>query len=298
LEDFGYVGGVVQVDGRYHLYAEHPIGATGPDYGPMSLAIAEDPAGPWTRWEKNPVLEAGKTGAWDAGGFSEAEVLRAGGGFCIFFGGAKLHPERIRSEESIGYAFSADGYRFTKHPDPVARRESVPNTAAMSEVHAIYEPPFVYLYHTLRYREPRRPQDRSRYPHIEDLGVEVIATDHPFKLQMPVLHRENLGPGEATNLFDCPPLCLATLTRAELQAECAFGRHATQGLQIRVHTSEDGLRWGDDAAFRLELPVQRSTTVRGTCVLEPKPRFAKVVVENLDTGTSVSTVRISASVSG
>ena len=81
------------------------------DYSPVSLALADSPTGPWTRWPKNPVLREGLKGAWDDGGFSEAEVFYADGGFHMFYGGAKIHPQRICTRESIGYAFSSDGYR-------------------------------------------------------------------------------------------------------------------------------------------------------------------------------------------
>ena len=46
IEDFGYVGGVVKVDGKYYMYCEHPIGSASPDQGPMALATAEKPEGP------------------------------------------------------------------------------------------------------------------------------------------------------------------------------------------------------------------------------------------------------------
>ena len=41
LDDFGYVGGVVKVDGKYRMYNEYPIGGSSPDQGPMALATAE-----------------------------------------------------------------------------------------------------------------------------------------------------------------------------------------------------------------------------------------------------------------
>ncbi|NUQ62909.1 MAG: hypothetical protein HUU20_10490 [Pirellulales bacterium] len=299
LEDFGYVGGVVRASGKYHLYAEHPIGATGPDYGPISLATAGAPTGPWTRWEENPVIPAGAKGEWNDGGFSEGEVLEYGGVFHFFGGGAKIHPERIRSQESIGYAFSTDGYRFSRLPrEPVAPREAVPNAAALSEVHAIIEPPFVYLYHTLRYKQPRRPQDEPKFPVIEDLGIQVIATQRPFEIAMPVVHRDTIGPGEITALVDCPPLCLSSANEAELVAECTCGPRATKGLRVHVRTSEDGLTWPASDAAWFDADGRSGATVRATRVLSPKPRFAKVLIENLDPSESVSRVAVVANLRG
>lgn len=299
LTGFGYVGGVVKVGGKYHLYAEHPIGATGPDYGPISLAIARDPTGPWTRWDKNPVLHAGEKDAWDDGGFSEGEVLHFNGMFHLFAGGAKIHPVRIRSQESIGYAFSTDGYHFRKHPgNPVAPREAIPNTAALAEVHALIEPPFVYLYHTLRYREPRRPEDQAKFPNLEDLGIQVLALERPFQLKMPMLRRETLGPKIITTLTDCPPLCLADVTQAEILVECTYGPRARQGIRVHVRTSEDGLRWSETDALTFDLDSRAKGISHASRAVKPKPRFLKVLIENRDATESASGVTVTANLQG
>lgn len=299
LEGFGYVGGVVKLNGKYHLYTEHPIGSTAPDYGPISLATADQPTGPWTRWNKNPVLPAGEKGAWDAGGFSEGEVLHFGGMFHLFAGGATVHPERIRTQESIGYASSADGFQFVKHPaNPVAPREAIPNAAALSEVHALIEPPFIYLYHTLRYKEPRRPEDRAKFPNIEDLGIQVLATERPFQLTMPVLHRETLGPLAATALADSPPLCLGSGAQVELSVECNHSSRATKGIRVHVRASDDGLRWGETDTLSFDLDLRTKGTSRASRVVEPKPRFLKVLIMNLDPAESASGVTVTARLRG
>ena len=116
--------------------------------------------------------------------------------FHLFYGGAKIHPQRIRTRESIGYAWSSDGYTFVKHPqNPVAPRESNPNAAAFAEVHCIFEPPFLYLYHTLRYLAPRTPADQKKFPMVENLGVQVLVTRRPFELDMPVDPPRDFGSG-------------------------------------------------------------------------------------------------------
>lgn len=239
LPGFGYVGGLVVREGRYHLYTEHPIGATGPDYGPISLATAERPEGPYVAAEA-PVLQPGGWGEWDDGGFSEAGVLSRSGLLHMFYGGAKLHPTRLQSQESIGYACSRDGTHFLKHPgNPVAPREAVPDAAAFAEVHAHSEPPFTYLYHTLRYQS--RPQ-------AEDLGVQVLVEQSPFTLAMPLLEAV-LVPGASTELGDCPPLCLASVR------ECSLTVRATlpgSGLRVEVYGSADGRRYDTVPAAGLE----------------------------------------------
>ena len=60
------------------------------------------------------------------------------GVFHIFYGAAKQHPTRRSTRESIGYAYSLDGYDFTKYgANPVAPRDRNPNAAAFAEVYTI-----------------------------------------------------------------------------------------------------------------------------------------------------------------
>lgn len=295
LKDFGYVGGVVKVAGKYHLYTEHPIGSTGPDYGPMSLAVADSPTGPWSPWPKNPVVGAGRKGDWDDGGFSEGEVLHWGGMFHLFYGGAKIQPERIRTLESIGYAHSTDGRRFVKSPaNPVAPREACPNVAAMSEVHAIIEPPFVFLYHTLRYKEPRTEADRKKFPVVEDLGVEVLATTPRFRIDVPLVNRDKLDPKARTTLEDARPLCLSRIAHATLTMQCGFSAKATGGLRLDLHRSADGIRWNAADRHAVEIEPRRGEVVRRSFPLDVQTPFVKIVVENLDPSESVSRLKIAA----
>ena len=299
LEDFGYVGGVVKVRGKYHLYTAYPINSTGPDYSPMSLAVADFPAGPWTRWPGNPVLREGEWGEWDDGGFSEAEVLYSGGAFHMFYGGAKLFPERIRSRESIGYAYSLDGHHFVKYGrNPVARREANPNGAAFSEVHAIFESPFIYLYHTLRYQEPPSPGEEKKFPAVEHLGVQVLVTSTPFRLDVPVLSREALGPKMTTSPADSPPVCLAGVGKVALTAECVYRQKATGRVRVHVRSSYDGTAYDTADLHVFDVDLTPGKLARQTFELDTAARFVKVLVENLDPSESVSSVKITATLAG
>jgi hypothetical protein len=285
------------LNGKYFLYTEHPISSTALDYGPMALATADSPAGPWTRWPNNPVLKEGPKGAWDHGGFSEAEVFYADGAFHIFYGGATIHPERIRTQESIGYAFSTDGYRFARHPkNPVAPREANLNAASFSEVHAIYEPPLIYLYHTLRYLTPRTPADEKKFPVVEDLGIQVLATARPFELDMPVFHRETLAPKTATPRADSPPISLNGISRATLSVGCVYHAKATKGLRIHVLSGSDGMKWKPSTVFSSDCkPGQPARTTRA---LDLEARFIKVLAENPDPSESVTDVDIAMRLGG
>ncbi len=289
LEDFGYVGGVLRAKGKYHLYTEHPIGSTGDDYGPLSLATADSPEGPWVKHEE-PVLRQGEWGEWDDGGFSEAKVFYRSGIFHLFYGGAKLNPTRILSRESIGYAYSFDGTNFTKHiANPVAPREANPDGAAFAEVHSYAEPPFIYLYHTLRYNS--RDGD-------EDLGAQVLATSRPFALPMPVLSVASLAAAQATALDACPPISLGPVATCALTAECTFDPHARAGAKVHIRSSYDGLHWDTENLRALELPCRPGETVRKTFEFGATVMFVKLLIENLDGSSPLRDVRVDATLCG
>lgn len=294
LEDFGYVGGVLKVKGKYHLYSAYPISSTGykGDYSPLALAVAETPEGPYTKYKGNPLMEKGDFGDWDDGGISEAEVLYHGGVFHMFYGGTQLYGPRL---ESIGYAYSLDGYNFIKYlRNPVAVRQANPNAAAFAEVHAIIEPPFIYLYHTLRYEE----RNSKSFPWFEDLGVQVLVTQRPFSLDMPVLNLERLGPNKVTALADSPPIYLGNTTDVTLTAECAYTKKARRSIRVHVRASYDGVNYDTSDLTSFNNDFEPGKTARKTLELDTKVRFIKVLVENIDESEGVSDVRVIATLSG
>lgn len=263
LAGFGYVGGVVRVGEQYHLYTEHPIGSTGPDYGTMSLAIAAAPEGPW-EIVPEPVLRQGGWGEWDDGGFSEGKVSFRSGLFHMFYGASKLHPQRIQSQESIGYAYSLDGRTFHKHPgNPVAPREANPDAAAFAEVHSLFEPPFIYLYHTLRYESE---------PEAEHLGVQILATQRPFALTMPVLEVARLASGEQTTLAQCPPLAVGKAQQWSLTLEAAGP------VRMDIYGSVDGRTYDTVPLEVIVLQDEGERLQRRTQTLTATSAFAKVVL--------------------
>jgi hypothetical protein len=306
IPHFGYVGGVVKVKRKYYLYTAHPIGSTGADYSPISLATSDSPEGPWAIEEK-PVLHQGEWGEWDDGGFSEAEVVFHSGVFHLFYGGAKLHPERIRTRESIGYAYSFNGRDFVKYGlNPVAAREANPNAAAFAEVHTIIEPPFIYLYHTLRYCQPWRERFREQFPVVEDLGVQVLVTQSPFKLDMPVLQLDTLEKG-ATALADCPPISLDKVDHVSLTVE-AISHGAATDLKVLVYSSTDGINYDNRplaaCTFNLLLPVGAEDNaphreIRQTFNLpETSARWIKLRLQQVDKGSKISNLKVTATLSG
>jgi len=288
LEDFGYMGGVVQVDGTYYMYNAHPIDSLSPDYGPFAVATATDPYGPWEPFAGNPILTPSGWGAWDDGGYSEAKVVYRDGVFHTFYGGCKQHEMRIRSLESIGYAFSRDGYHFVKHADnPVAGREKNPDASALAEVQCLFEPPFVYLYHTLRYLS-------SEDPDVEDLGVQVLAMGTPFKLSMPVLRLDSLAAGATTQLALCPPVGLENIANLALDVRCVCDAEAEAGVRVHVRASPDGLGYDTEDWATFDIGVGAGQEIGRTVEVSAAPQFIKVMVENLDSDHIVKELVVTA----
>ena len=289
MGDFGYVGGVVKYEGKYYLYTAYPVGSVGPDYSPMAVAIAQKPEGPYIRYEGNPILKQGPWGSWDDGGYSEAEVFYHDGVFHMFYGGAKLQPNRMQTRESIGYAYSFDGLHFTKHPrNPVAIREMVPNAGAFAEVHSFAEGPFVYLFYTLRYNDGN-----------EDLGVQVLATQRPFKLRMPILIKESLEPGKESSLAECQLVCLDNITTLALTVECTYGGKSSRSVYVQVKTSYDGLKFDTVALQTVPLAWVAGETVRQTFDVNAGAKYIKVQVVNPDKSAGkVTDVSVYATVGG
>ncbi len=292
IENCGYPGGIVLLNGTYYMYNEHPIGLTAPDYGPFALYTAKDPYGPWEPWEGNPVLAPAGWGVWDDGGYSEAKVVYNSGVFHWFYGGARQENPRNRTMESIGYAFSRDGYHFTPHVDnPVALRDRDPSASAFAEVQCLIEPPLVYLYHTLRYLRGERDD-------IEELGVQVLATSRPFKLAMPVLQIGELASGATSDLATCPALSLDHIRELAFTVRCTYGASAQAGVRLHVRASADGFAYDTVDYQSFDGPAVPGGAVQATVNASCGPRYIKVAVENLDAGRPVRDLAVTAIVGG
>ena len=284
LEDFGYLGGVVKVKGKFYMYNQYPMGAA--DQGPYCLATAEDPTGPWKKYKGNPVLTPGDWGAWDDGGFSEARVRYHEGVFHCFYGGTKT-PKL----ESIGYAYSFDGYNFTKYSgNPIISLNRVPDAAGFAEVHSLIEPPFVYLYHTLRYIS-KNPQDKWE---TEDLGIQVLSIDPNFRLSMSVLDIPSLEPNTNSELESSIPISFENASSFALSIECKYHPNAKAGLRIHVKSSYDGINYDTIDLYRFDIDFVPGESIRKTIERNPKVKFVKVTAENLDESYKIISLRVTA----
>lgn len=280
IKEVGYLGAVVKVEGTYRMYVEHPIGECSPDQGPFCLLTADRPEGPWHWHGGNPILPAGDWGAWDDGGYSEAGMLYHEGVFHTFYGGTKW-----RKLESIGYAYSFDGVEFFKHlSNPVVMRERCPDTSALGEVHTVYEPPFFYAYHTLRYIS--RPG--------EDLGVQIIATSVPFRIVMPVMTLDELAPASTTELTACPPLGTENINSLALTVECTYDDQAAAGLKVKVFPSCDGLNYDSEPTCTIDNYFTPGASCRRTVPLDSCCQFLGLSLENTDARCAVKDITLRA----
>jgi predicted GH43/DUF377 family glycosyl hydrolase len=300
IEDYGYVGGIVKLHDKYYLYTEHPIGSTAPDYGPLTLASAHSPEGPWHKWHGAPVLAPGERGAWDDGGYSEAKVTYWDGVFHLFYGGAKEYQPRSQTRESIGYAYSHDGRRFIKYGgNPVARREADPNTAAFAEVHTLFEPPFIFAYHTVRYVDNQlAPFASKRTTTFEDLGVQVLIMRTPFRLPMRVLTCDSLPAGGTTEISDCHNISLNGVRQVCLTAECEYSPAARQGIRIHVRSSPDGLNYDTADLTGFDNDLRPGGVGRRTVELGAGPHFIRLFVDNLDMAAPCRKIKVTATLAG
>jgi len=185
-QHMGYPGGLVKVKGTWYMFGTEPD-EIHLDFGRTYVATAKSLEGPWDVRDE-PVISEGPKGSWDEGGFSEFEVEYYDGMFHAFYGGSRIaniegaseqEVEKIRQrvQESIGYAYSKDGFHWTKYAhNPVIPNTNIPNAAAFAEVHTLIEYPSIYCYYTLRYLTCPQGEKPEWFQEswIEHLGVSEI----------------------------------------------------------------------------------------------------------------------------
>ncbi len=172
----------------------------------------------------------------------------------------------------------------------MAPRERTPDASAFAEVQCLFEPPFVYLYHTLRYLSV--PDEDIL---IEDLGVQVLATDRPFKLSMPVLAVDALEAGGCTILGDCPPVNLECIKKVLISVRC--GPTSAAVLRACIRRSFNGLSFDTEDWHSFEFRAEGGRTQR-TYALEADASYIKVLLENHGEGDPVRDIEVIATLIG
>ena len=308
MKNFGYVGGVTKRGGKYYMFNEYPTRVQAADYGHISYATADRPEGPWTPCKDEPVMPVEDWGTWDDAGYSESNVKYDGTLFHMFYGGAKTHAYRLLSQESMGYAYSADGKHFFKYgKNPVAHRENIAYGAAMAECCFLTEYPYVYVYHTLRYTKPWLPEDgfayeNAKFPSMEHIGVEVLSLTEHFSTSMPVLSVDTLAGGATYRDPAKLPLSVMNARKFSLSIayRCDGGMNAENpSLLVRVKTGPTPDALSTDGSYIYAPPTcpERANRVEYQAA-DLCARFMQIEVENLDPARSVRDIDITVTLEG
>lgn len=283
MTNFGYVGGVTKRGGKYYMFNEYPTRVQACDYGHISYATADRPEGPWTPVKDAPCMPVEDFGTWDDAGYSESNVKFDGTLFHMFYGGAKTHADRLRSQESMGYAYSVDGTHFYKYGrNPVARREEIAYGAAMAECCFLAEYPNIYVYHTLRYTKAWTPSEveNAKHPRMEHIGVEVLSLDARPAVSYPVLSCECLEKGKRFTDTWRLPLSVGFANAFSLSVSAEV--EGTNTMLIKVYTGDGPDTLSTEPTYTFTTPrVPAGGLVRQTFT-EPTllARFMRIEVEN------------------
>ena len=288
MKNFGYVGGVTKRGGKYYMFNEYPTRVQAVDYGHISVAVADRPEGPWEPCRDQPVMPVEDFGTWDDAGYSECNVKFDGTLFHMFYGGAKTHACRLLSQESIGYAYSLDGRSFVKYgKNPVAHREAIAFGAAMAECCFLTEYPYVYVYHTLRYREPWMPESESaentKFPSMEHIGVQVLSLTDRYSVSYPVYSLASLGAGECAADLCKLPLSVMNADRFALTVSCNYTTEAAPP-EVRVYTGIDPHCFDTEPAYTFRLPCADGAFRQATFAGDITAGFMRVYVKNTGGG--------------
>jgi len=293
MDDAGYLGAVIRIDGKFYMFYQHPVSVE--DQGPFCIATAPGPEGPWKKYEWNPVMTPGDWGAWDDGGYSEAEVFYHEGIFHCVYGGTKA--PKI---EALGYAYSFDGINWHKYAaNPVVPLNRVPDGSGFAEVHCYVEGPYIYVFHTLRYYTGEgTARGLGSVPDwdTEDLAVQVLTIEPNFKIAFPILMMDSLGPKQSSRIQACLPIGLEAASKLAIATECTYDSDAKAGLRLHVRGSDDGVHCDTVDMFTFDIDLQPGKTVRKTVNLSPNSKFARVVAENLDRSEIVKSLNVTATV--
>ena len=170
--------------------------------------------------------------------------------------------------------------------------DAAPNAAAYAEVHSIIEPPFVHVCRTLRYKEPWRDRFRDRFPLVEDLGVQVLVMERPFRLDIPLVELETLAAGAATSSSpdQSPAVALSHATSVAITSQCTFAADATKGIRLHVRSSPDGKSWDTVDIHTFDPQFAAGAATRQTFSFRPNVKFSQARVWDVTIGTNNRTV--------
>ena len=94
------------------------------------------------------------------------------------------------------------------------------------------------------------------------------------------------------------PIALDNVTRISLTAECNYGVGATKPITIHVRRSYNGLDYDTSDSEIFTLNLKSGELARKTFSVKCSGRFIKVLIQNNDRSTTVSDIKVNASVAG
>lgn len=107
---------VVPTGGRFYMFYT----GVGPVYRDLNVdprrigvAVADNPDGPWVRYDGNPVLEP-EAGAWDEIACDDANVIYRDGRWWLYYKGRRLNVESNETEVGVAFAKRITG-PYTKY---------------------------------------------------------------------------------------------------------------------------------------------------------------------------------------
>jgi len=160
----------------------------------------------------------------------------------------------------------------------------------------LIEPPFIYVYHTLRYISDL--YNENGHWSTEHLAVQVLSTSATFRIPVPVMQIESLGAGQQTEMKTCLPIGLDNASACALTVECDYASQAKAGLRVHVRSSYDGIIYDSQDLYTFDFEASAGEAACRTVELEAKAHYLKVVCENLDEASDVSQLRVTATIVG
>ena len=133
---------------------------------------------------------------------------------------------------------------------------------------------------------------------MEDLGVQVLVTERPFQLDMPLLSVDALPAGQTTPLADVPPVSLSHISRLAITAQCTYSKKARGRLRLHIVSSPDGITYDTLDFATLDMKVLPDRQVIKTFAVDPAVRFIKVLAENMDASEPLADLKITATLGG
>lgn len=292
MDDFGYIGSIIQVGSDYLLYSAYLINNE-TDQSPLAVATAESVLGPWRKHPENPVIAEGPKGSCNALGFSEVGAIYQDGLVLIFFGGSRyrntVNPKGNPRESSIGYCYSSDGYKFYPYRFNPVVTARVAGTHYLGEAFAWAEPPLFIVYSTFV-----RPEDNR-----ESIALNVLSMYDTYKAYLPLVNRKQLEPGTSISIEERSPLRVVQADNLLITIQATYNVAAEEEITAHVYTSYDGFNWDteelkDDSGNPVlgELLLKKGESVTVTRNLTCNAGFLKIVVQNNDAIQPVYDVKV------